>query len=212
MSEPTVDYLILDAHGVCFNNPFKSFLTTLAEMTHQRPEDVLRRWMQELRTPAWLGEVDDEALWRRLTGSLGDTECWQVLLETHYRPGPVAAHLTHWSAQVPLWVMSNHRTTWLHRRIKRYGLAECFRRVFISEQEGLVKPDPRFFERVAGELPDPGRALFIDDQLDNVAGAKRVGMQAICIDDPRLIREVERRIGLTRPCDEVSTLANNHDN
>ena len=211
MSGPVVDHLILDAHGVCFNNPFGSFLATLAGMTGQRPDEVQRLWSDELRTRAWLGDISDEELWRRLTGSLGDTECWQVLLETHYRPGPVARHLKRWRSTVPLWVMSNHRTAWLHRRIRRYELAGCFERVFISEDVGFVKPDKRFFERVANRLPDRGRALFIDDQPRNIEAARQAGMQALCVDEPHLPGEVERRIGLASSPDADLEVTNADD-
>lgn len=210
MNEPTVDYLILDAHGVCFNNPFKPFLSTLAQMTYQRPEDVQRRWMDELRTPAWLGEIGEQELWQRLTRSIGDTECWQALLEIHYKPGPVARHLRRWGSAVPIWIMSNHRTTWLLRRFMRYDMADCFTRIYVSDEQGLVKPDIRFFERVASRLPRPGRALFIDDQQANVDSARQAGMQALCVDHPNLLIEVERMIGVSHHDDEATRVASHH--
>ena len=196
MNALTVDRLILDAHGVCFNNPFKPFLTTMARMTHQRPDDVQQRWMKQLRAPAWLGEIDDEDLWRQLTGSLGDTLCWQALLETHYEPGPVAPYLKRWGSAVSIWILSNHRASWLHRRLDRFDMTDRFDRVYVSDEEGFIKPDIRFFERVTGELHDPSRALFIDDQQANIESALEVGMQALRVDHPHLRLEVENRIGL----------------
>jgi len=182
MNEPPVDILILDAHGVVFNNPFTAFLSELAHMTNQRSEDVLGRWRAELRAQAWTGTIDDEELWQQLTGKRGDPECWQALLETHYTLGPVAPILDVWSQRMPIWILSNHRTHWLHRRLDRFGLTSLFERVIVSEDLQRMKPDKRLFQMVADQLPNPKRALFIDDQQRNVDAATGTGFLSRRVD------------------------------
>lgn len=64
----------------------------------------------------------------------------------------------------------------------RFGgcpLAPYFDDVFISEELGYAKPDPRFFERVAAAIPhfDPAEALVIGDSLtSDIAGGIRAGL------------------------------------
>jgi len=52
-------------------------------------------------------------------------------------------------------------------------------RAFVSEELGARKPEPEAFRRLAARLErEPGEILFIDDKLDNVAGARESGLQA----------------------------------
>jgi HAD superfamily hydrolase (TIGR01509 family) len=54
-------------------------------------------------------------------------------------------------------------------------------RVATSEEWGVSKPDPAFFERVTAELGVPaGRIAYVGDRVDNdVLPAKRAGMVAV---------------------------------
>ncbi|MCX5976807.1 MAG: HAD family hydrolase [Coprothermobacterota bacterium] len=60
-------------------------------------------------------------------------------------------------------------------------MAACLRAILISEEIGLAKPDPRFFERllrVAGRASE--RAVMVGDRIDNdIIPAKRMGLRTI---------------------------------
>ncbi len=179
MIVPPPDILILDAHGVVFNNPLPSFLIRLAQMTGQRGDDVVRRWHEELRTPAWIGGISDDEIWHRLTGGRSDPQCWQSLLETWYELGPVGSRLSLLPRELPVWILSNHRTAWLHRRLKRFGLSERFEKVIVSEDLRLAKPDQRLFQAVMDRVPNSRRVLFVDDNPQNLEAASLAGMHSI---------------------------------
>lgn len=61
------------------------------------------------------------------------------------------------------------------------GFLPHFRAILISEEIGLAKPDPRFFERllrVAGRASE--RAVMVGDRIDNdIIPAKRMGLRTI---------------------------------
>ena len=60
------------------------------------------------------------------------------------------------------------------------GLFAHFDRAFLSTELGLHKPDRAIFERVLADLGcTPPEAVFTDDKLENVAGARATGMHAI---------------------------------
>jgi FMN phosphatase YigB (HAD superfamily) len=66
--------------------------------------------------------------------------------------------------------------------------SEAFLRPYLdfvasSERMGLRKPEPGFFERIAGELGrTPGEIAYVGDRVDNdVLPAKRAGMLAVHI-------------------------------
>jgi len=49
-----------------------------------------------------------------------------------------------------------------------------------SAEVGLAKPDPAIYQLILGRLQvEPEEAVFIDDVLENVEGARRVGMKAV---------------------------------
>ena len=90
----------------------------------------------------------------------------------------------------------------LTNNVKEFGSAwrstfpvdELFEVVVDSSEVGVRKPDPRIYlltcERLAVE---PTRAVFIDDNRDNVEAARAVGMEAIHFgEDPRpVLRELD---------------------
>jgi HAD superfamily hydrolase (TIGR01509 family) len=70
-----------------------------------------------------------------------------------------------------------------------YGIFERVERVIASHQVGAIKPDRDFFEIALAELgAAPEEAVFIDDNIVNVEGARAAGLEA----------HVARGIGETR--------------
>lgn len=95
------------------------------------------------------------------------------------------------AAGVPMVVTSNWDYS-LHRILRGLGIYERFEKVYASLEEGPEKPDPRFFNLVlSGAGVDAHNALHVgDDPVDDLQGAKGVGMTAALIDRSRT--DVER--------------------
>jgi glucose-1-phosphatase len=82
---------------------------------------------------------------------------------------------------LPIYIFSN--TNDLHVRYLNEHYRELFapfRKVFVSSELGLRKPELAAFLRVA-ELMNcpPEHILFFDDLAENVAGARQVGLHAV---------------------------------
>lgn len=61
-----------------------------------------------------------------------------------------------------------------------WKIEDAFDKILISAEVGLVKPDPRIYQRITADLQvAPAEAIFVDDFQDNVIGAKEAGLQAI---------------------------------
>jgi epoxide hydrolase-like predicted phosphatase len=61
-----------------------------------------------------------------------------------------------------------------------FGLDKAFDLLIISAEEGVTKPDPRAYLLAAERLGvEPHEAVFVDDFIENIEGARAVGMQAI---------------------------------
>jgi epoxide hydrolase-like predicted phosphatase len=64
----------------------------------------------------------------------------------------------------------------------RYQLSEAVHvdAMIYSDEAGLLKPDERLFQHVCERLEvRPEEAIFLDDRVGHVEGAKRLGMQGI---------------------------------
>lgn len=72
-----------------------------------------------------------------------------------------------------------------------------FEKIFISSQLGARKPEAEGFRRVLGECGVlPEEAVFFDDFEPNVRGAAELGIRAVLVDSPEVVREELRRLGL----------------
>lgn len=59
------------------------------------------------------------------------------------------------------------------------GFAEVFDEQFYSWELGVAKPDPAYFAAVLDRIDADGdRVLFLDDNADNVEGARTAGLRA----------------------------------
>ncbi len=171
--------LVLDGQGVVFDAPIKKFLMSFTRHNSLNYESVIGRWQDRLRHLAWTGAIDDKTLWNELAGRNVDTLQTMRSLSASYRPGPVAQHLAGWSQQIPIWLLSNHRSDWVLPQFDSLNLTGVFERRLISDITGVVKPDPKAFTQLLNSEMNPSDILFVDDQLHNTRAAEKLGLQVI---------------------------------
>lgn len=78
-----------------------------------------------------------------------------------------------------LCIISNGTTSVQRPRFARSGLAPCFHTLFLSEEIGVAKPDPRFFDAVFHAFPQVERSemLVVGDSLSSdIAGGLAAGL------------------------------------
>jgi len=81
----------------------------------------------------------------------------------------------------------------LRENLLRWGIADAFDVIIVSAEAGVLKPDPRIYSlALEGLAVQPAQAVFVDDFIENVEGARRAGMLAVHFRDPFQARaEVE---------------------
>ncbi|HDQ74156.1 MAG TPA: HAD family phosphatase [Chloroflexi bacterium] len=95
----------------------------------------------------------------------------------------------------------------LERRLVELGIDDAFDEIVISGREGVMKPDAEIFERALGRLDVRAEeALFVDDFRENVAAARRVGLQAVRFLGPTPLRQQLRRLGVAVPEPDLTPL------
>ncbi|CAG4993703.1 Alpha-D-glucose 1-phosphate phosphatase YihX [Dyadobacter sp. CECT 9275] len=76
----------------------------------------------------------------------------------------------------------------LHAATGIEKLDDLFEKVYLSYEMGLMKPDIRIYQQV---LDDSGlsaeETIFLDDNLDNINGAAKLGIEAIHVQKPLTI-------------------------
>lgn len=91
--------------------------------------------------------------------------------------------LTNWSAET------------FPRAKERFEVFAQFDGILVSGEEGLIKPDPRIYQRFLEKFSlRAEKCVFIDDNAANVAAAHTVGMDGILFQDAvQLTEEFQKR-------------------
>ncbi|MBT3187470.1 MAG: HAD family phosphatase [Anaerolineae bacterium] len=69
--------------------------------------------------------------------------------------------------------------------INKWKIADAFDEIFISAEMGFAKPDPKIYEMVLDKLDvAPEETVFIDDFIENIEAACKLGMHGIHFQAP----------------------------
>ena len=78
----------------------------------------------------------------------------------------------------------------LDQWLRDWGIRDLFDVVFCSSDEGLVKPDAASYQAVLQRLRvRPEEAVFIDDTLDHVLAARRLGLRGVLFTTAEALEE-----------------------
>jgi 2-haloacid dehalogenase len=93
------------------------------------------------------------------------------------------------AAGIPMWGLTNWSHELYPHAPARFEFLGLLQDVVVSGTEGMAKPDPRIFELVAKRSGLPlDRLVFVDDRVDNVEGARALGMDGIVFTDAPALR------------------------
>ena len=80
---------------------------------------------------------------------------------------------------IKLAIASNHLSC-IKKWIDKIGIRQKFYRILISADIGFEKPNKNFFEKLILEMSEkPEDILFIDDNKENIEGARKVGLKTL---------------------------------
>lgn len=185
----TVRALILD-YGDVLSHPQRR--ECLHEMATRTGTDLDRfsaaYWQHRL---AYDGGLDASECWRRVLASLSPARPADVALVealiaddvrswTHYREEVWELARAFRARGGRLGFLSNGVPEIVGHLRRTRALDTTFDAVVVSCEVGYTKPAPEIFRLCVGRLGvPPEESLFADDKLENVEGARRVGLQAL---------------------------------
>jgi HAD superfamily hydrolase (TIGR01549 family) len=187
-----IRWVFLDVGNVLFNDD------PLMVFVYEAIFEEIRRFHPAISFPALMAErerlIHSGRYWHYsvLVRRYLDREDWDRLhqriqadLERQYNslnliiPGITQA-LTELHASYHLGIAANQMRACRPLLAER-GLLPFFSRVLISEELGLSKPDPRFFQRMIAETStSPEEIVMVGDRIDNdIAPARGAGMHTL---------------------------------
>jgi epoxide hydrolase-like predicted phosphatase len=181
----TIRAIYTDMGGVIGRTEFQAPRQHLAERLGMEYEDVVRIvFNSETSVQASIGAISEEEHWkaimRRLHLPLSDTDT----VREEFFAGDVIDrelldHLRELREKYKIGLISN---AWSGLRpwIEKQKFEDVFDVMIISAEIGVMKPDPRIYQAALEQLGvAPAESIFIDDFVQNVEGARQVGMNAI---------------------------------
>ncbi len=132
-----------------------------------------------------------------MTGRLAESELWERLArDLRVRPAflsyfrrrglspnrldlPLLAYISGLRPRYRTAILTNAGSDFRATFVQAYALEQYVEQVIISAEEGLAKPDPRFYLLAAERFGvRPEEAVFVDDLPENIEAARKVGMRA----------------------------------
>jgi 2-haloacid dehalogenase len=99
-------------------------------------------------------------------------------------------------SHVPVYAITNWNQHKFREALERFDFLKSFDGIVVSGNEGLLKPDREIFELFFARYGvAPETAVFIDDSLYNVEGARAAGMQALHFTSPEALARDLRGLG-----------------
>lgn len=202
LTAPAVQAVIFDFDGVIAERGFRAALRALAARCDLDYPPLPGLAMQALIDSGYLtGRGSEQAWWARLQAGLGGLgSCRQfradLLQASVVRPWQLALAERLAGAGYCTAVLSDH-TDWLDEIETRQPFGHAFGRVFNSYYLGASKRESAAFLAVLDAIgAAPDKALFIDDNPDNVARAAALGMTGIVYREREaFLRDLDAALG-----------------
>ncbi|MBW7882361.1 MAG: HAD family phosphatase [Caldilineaceae bacterium] len=134
---------------------------------------------------AQLGEISAAQHWRQIQTRFGLSESGFAEFRRDFWGGDrldmsLVAYVRRLRPRYRTAVISNAMDDLTDQLTAKYAIADAFDLIVGSAYEGIMKPDPAIYRRALSRLDClPNEAVFIDDTLRNVDGARAVGLLAV---------------------------------
>ena len=193
ISSNSVDALLFDLGGVVIEIDFDRVFSHWALSSNQSLEIIKSRFAFDSNYERHeRGKIDASEYFASLRKSMEInitdeefTAGWNSLYVGEM-PG-VSTLLSKVAEKLSIYAFTNsnftHQLVW-SKKFKK--VLSIFREVFVSSEIGKRKPEPAAFHTMSCEIGvQPENILFFDDSLENIVGAKKVGMQTVHVKSPK---------------------------
>lgn len=90
----------------------------------------------------------------------------------------------------PVYLLSNASAEFLSIILDKNNLNRLFKKVYISSELRIAKPDPEFFRACISDIgAEASECVMIDDNPKNIAAAESLGIEGIVFTGSKALRE-----------------------
>jgi putative hydrolase of the HAD superfamily len=197
-----INTIIFDWGGVLIDNPAQGLLDYCASHLNVNSavlETVLDAYLPHFQK----GTLPEQELWEKVTKDLDVApprvdSLWEDAFRSVYIPKEemfdLAKRLKENGYKVGF--LSNTEVppmNYFHER----GYGDIFQEPVFSCAVGAIKPEAEIYQITAKRLGiDPKTAVFIDDKISYIEGARAVGMSGIVFDNPQQVKKELANLGI----------------
>jgi glucose-1-phosphatase len=148
------------------------------------------------------GEISSQEFFKRASKHFSNNKIdfdtfahlWNDIFSEH--PG-ISDLLAQLKKKYPLYLISNTNELHFEHIKKKFDVLKYFSKCYPSHEVGHRKPDPRMFEHVLKDIKfKPEETVFVDDIMDFVEGAKKVGIHGIQFKSVEQLRQDLKGLGI----------------
>ncbi len=182
--------IFFDLGGVIARTEFQAPRARLAERLNLEYEDLVRLVFEsETSRTASIGGLSADEHWAAVAHKLKRPASEAKAIRDEFFAGDVVDHrLVEFIRSLrPRFKTGLISNAWddLREWLLREKIADAFDRIVISAEVGVAKPKAEIYLLALKQLEvSPSEAVFVDDFIENVEGARAVGMSAIHFQEP----------------------------
>lgn len=178
--------VIFDVGGVMLRTKTHQFRHQWDErlgLAHGSVEHLV--FNSELGTAAQTGQTSIDDHWHAVAQHLGLSAADQAQLRHDFWAGDAFDYamidwIRSWRTGYRTAIISNAFDDLRAVLTEEFSVGDAFDLIVVSAEEGIMKPDPEIYLRTLSRLNcSPDEAVFIDDNLGNIEGARAVGLPGI---------------------------------
>ena len=173
--------VIFDYVGVLvgqFSPRFFDYLGKIEGVDKTKIESVFKKYWG----PVKVGDISYDDFWKGIATDLKIDNIEKVkefVLRLFEPEETTLDHIKKLSCKFDLYLLSNS-CEWSEESYNSMGLKPFFKKAFLSHKLGLAKPDKRIYEVAINDIGlKPEEMIFVDDKIDNVVAANKVGLKGI---------------------------------
>jgi 2-haloacid dehalogenase len=171
----------------------------------------MERFLSEVCTSAWNGRQDAGRSWEEAIDEAIATHPRDAALIRAYRErweemlsGPIVETVTLLeelkATGCGLYALTNWSQYTFPRALELFPFLHWFEDIVVSGREGVIKPDAAIFGILLSRCGiEARRSIFIDDSLENVHAAARLGFRTIHFRDAAQLRCDLKALGVLSP-------------
>jgi len=193
--------VIFDLGDVYYRNGFKKVLSILVRKKKIRPSFLNEIFERSYIKKIEVNKISEKQFWEEFkedTGLIIKTVDLRKAVFEYFKPTPGMKKLVKLCRKnVKVGLLTNNIKEWFKIQEKKENFNKSFDKVLVSANIGLRKPGRKIYYLMAKKLKvKPSECIFFDDALENVKGAKKVGMKAFQFESAALCTKKLNHLGI----------------